>query len=501
MDANDACFGANNYFAPLRRATQLASMLQDMSLQSLSLRRRGLADHDAQAIGEALSSNSWLQSLDLSYMSVSPSAHGFQALVESLAEALEKNNSLLCLDLSNNYLGDRLGARLLHALARNRGLLAVSMSSNQLGNLAASALACTLEANSTVRELDLSHNNFGNASGELIAGALASNAGVRSLNLSYNNFGHYAACALWQALQRNTVLETLNIAINRIGEGVAGVYGNFHHGHAMQYGGIQHMHSMQTTNTSASRMMYEAFGTNSTLKCLNLSSNRMGEEDIYAVAQGLCINSTIESLELSYNCIPETVAAHLGHALTLNNTLQKLNLCYSYLGYRGLGALLFPSCAYNDDSDAEHDMDVDRLMELQGSLVLAGEGHAQNAGHSGDRDGYNNEHRDASHALAFRGHDHVVDRDSDSDSDLDRDMASMGTTHHIDHNEHSQHDRLSRNITLRPYMSYNTCLQHLNIAFNNIGREGAHLVAHGLLKVTCGLTSLDLSSNNLGKLG
>jgi Ran GTPase-activating protein (RanGAP) involved in mRNA processing and transport len=456
------------------RICRLVSMLEDMSLQSLNLKRNNLVEGDVQAIGTALLGNTWLQSLDMSYLTVSSSLHSFQGAAETLAQALEKNHSLLYLDISNNYLGDQAGARIFQALAMNRALQGLSMSSNQLGKHAACALADTLAVNDTVQDLDLSHNNFCNLAGEMIANALASNAGVQSLNLSYNSLGHHAARAMWQALKRNSTIQTLNLAINRMGEDIpqhqAATYFNHFD---------EHDNTFSINTDSASAVIYDAFCANGTLLGLNLSSNGLSEYAICAIAQGLVMNSCLTSLELSYNCVQETAAAMIGHALTCNNTLQNINLSYTYLGYSGVCALLFPG--------------VSGIVCIQDIAIHTRHEHD----HDRDRD------RDQYDDIAAAAGEDVYMRQNTSD-EIQINLMQTGT----DINNHDSAAAAGHGYTrrilypegaiLQACMCSNTSVRCLNLSFNNIGFDGACIVADGLLRVNHVLTSLDLSSNNLG---
>jgi hypothetical protein len=178
----------------------------------------------------------------------------------------------------------------------------------------------------------------------------------------------------------------------------------------------------------------------------------------------------LTSLELSYNCVHETAAAMIGHALTCNNVLQKLNLSYTYLGYDGVCALLFPG--------------VSGIVCIKDVLI-----HAYRA-------------RDRDDNVAAASSEEVYMHRNTTDND---DVHLMHTATYINHSSMAAGHGFVRRMSypegamLHACMYSNTSLRSLNLSFNNIGFEGACVVADGLLRVNNSLTSLDLSSNTLGE--
>ena len=79
---------------------------------------------------------------------------------------------------------------------------------------------------------------------------------------------------------------------------------------------------------------------NSTLTCLELFSNYLGEIGGVRIGEGLALNSTLTFLDLYNNQLGESAGVKIGEALAVNSTLTRLELCSNSLGEvggRGIG--------------------------------------------------------------------------------------------------------------------------------------------------------------------
>jgi hypothetical protein len=174
--------------------TQLLEQLQqnNAGLTSLDLSSQSLTEQDIAQLAQALSTNTNLTSLDISYNRIG--AEG--------AKALSTNNSLTSLDVGWNEIGAE-GAK---ALSTNTCLTSLDVSRNQIGAEGAKALS----TNTRLTSLDIGCNQIG-AEG---AKALSTNTRLTSLDVSVNQIGDIGA----KAFSTNTHLTSLDASDNQIGD-------------------------------------------------------------------------------------------------------------------------------------------------------------------------------------------------------------------------------------------------------------------------------------------
>jgi Ran GTPase-activating protein (RanGAP) involved in mRNA processing and transport len=237
--------------------TLFRSLLQNTSVQELSLRHSQICRRGAEAISyffqthpnleevrfvdcqfiddslrqicQGLKSNRSLQRLYL----VNTEA-GVQG-AEHIADLLEESSSLRELYLCENELGDEgvtiicrgvlasTSLRLIDlrsngitaaaalsiqgVVARSQFLLSLGLGNNELGNNGAAAIARGLQGlNCVVQKLDLSENKIEKAGGRAIASILHLNKSLNDLNLSFNPIGDEGAGFIASALRRNLTL-------------------------------------------------------------------------------------------------------------------------------------------------------------------------------------------------------------------------------------------------------------------------------------------------------
>jgi hypothetical protein len=79
--------------------------------------------------------------------------------------------------------------------------------------------------------------------------------------------------------------------------------------------------------------------SNTTLRCLFLNRNKVGDVGGAALADGLTGNSSLTDLRLQHNHVGETTAFAFGNMLQRNSTLTVLSLDDNTIGYQGALAL------------------------------------------------------------------------------------------------------------------------------------------------------------------
>jgi len=139
-----------------------------------------------------------------------------------LAQALEKNESCVALDLSRKRLSDQDGIAIGGMLEKNRFLQKLELEGNNLGIKAATAFANALCSNQILRSLNLDGNNLtqsgADQSGVIsLAEALGKNGTLRVLLLPKNHITAQCGDFFCSALESNQTLTLLDLSGNELG--------------------------------------------------------------------------------------------------------------------------------------------------------------------------------------------------------------------------------------------------------------------------------------------
>jgi hypothetical protein len=174
------------------------------------------------------------------------------------------------------------------ALETNNTMEEIILSENNIGDIGAQAIATALETNKTLRMLNLEGNNIGDIGAQAIATALLINNTLRTLNLEGNHIGHVGAQALATVLLKNPIprrnLHELNLSTNNIGD-------------------------------IGAQAIATALETNKTLHLLTLAGNNIGDIGAQAIATALLTNDALYELDLSQNHIGDVGSQALTKSL------------------------------------------------------------------------------------------------------------------------------------------------------------------------------------------
>lgn len=132
-----------------------------------------------------------------------------------MAQRLARNEPLQHLDLTSTSISDDGAEAIFEALRTNTTLTELVLAENTLTSksLRAAAQVLTLH-NSTLRHLDLTCTEVGNDGARVLAGILMLNTSLRTLTLRDAQIGDEGATALSKALRHNTTLEMLDLEQN-----------------------------------------------------------------------------------------------------------------------------------------------------------------------------------------------------------------------------------------------------------------------------------------------
>ena len=226
-------------------AHHLSAALTKIScrLKTLNLHNNRLEDEGAWRLAQALDHNKTLTCLDLGRNNlvtetvtqprtdtalpspfatrpeaISTASRGGSSdrpamrLIRRLAEALEKNSSLLDLSLYRNFIGATAGRHLAEALgSKYAAASAVSTSGAMQGRG-----GCQYVGNKTLMTLNLYGNDLGDRGAEALAMALRVNATLTHVHLGGNEITCKGCVKIGQALDWNNRLQRLYLTSNRI---------------------------------------------------------------------------------------------------------------------------------------------------------------------------------------------------------------------------------------------------------------------------------------------
>jgi hypothetical protein len=137
-----------------------------------------------------------------------------------LSKAMWSNDTITCLDLSSNDLGDHAGSYLARMLKRNNTLKKLELDNNNLGKLTCTAFSESLAVNNSLLYLSLDSNPLcsdadgGMAAFTSFAEALSVNKSLKSLNLWRIGAGVLGGAVLSRNVLKNSQLLFCDVSHN-----------------------------------------------------------------------------------------------------------------------------------------------------------------------------------------------------------------------------------------------------------------------------------------------
>ena len=214
-------------------------LVSNNTLTSLDLSQAIFESDVFHELAKAISTNSVLTHLYLgkNYPRDAPEGYDDVTGIQALAAALQKNKTLVSLDLNECYIKWDGGVAIAKMLKHNKGLTTLNLRENDIGLEGGRAIAEMLEQhNKGLTTLNLGENYIGLGGGRAIAEMLKHNKGLTTLNLSGNALcgidrmgrGQYDATGInvmASALtdENNTTLTHLDLSFNHLcGNNLAG---------------------------------------------------------------------------------------------------------------------------------------------------------------------------------------------------------------------------------------------------------------------------------------
>jgi len=348
------------------------SLIQNNTLQELSIAGTGITKNGFKMIINALRLNTTLLSLDVSCNSCLGEAIGISSYLKNnttlkelylkstffggcqidvMMKVLSVNTALQKLVISNNYIGDVGAAAISRCLKHNNSLKILHVSGCFISNVGIKdiAEALKIKANIALQKLDISWNGpMTNDSLEQFDTCLKDNHTLKKLDLSNLQI---TSEGIQQIIQSGMTLKQLNISNNKFNNEVLTticdslksstttikkfcISNVTTAGIKMLIEALSSNHSLQKLDISANNFSDDGADaisaylskSTTTLLELNISCNNIKTFGVKKIVEALKNNSTLRKLDISCNPLSDDGAAHFGDFLKENNTLIKLDL-------------------------------------------------------------------------------------------------------------------------------------------------------------------------------
>ncbi|XP_066537041.1 NACHT, LRR and PYD domains-containing protein 12-like isoform X2 [Hoplias malabaricus] len=315
----------------------LGTALQsENSLKELDLSNNCLRDSGVEHLSGGLKSPLCkLEILRLALCSVTNKS------CKSLGSALQSVNSLKELDLSNNDLQDS-GVELLSAALKSPlcKLETLRLALCKLGDTSCEYLSSVLQSENSLKELDLSKNKLQDSGVELLSAALNSPlCKLETLRLALCKLGARACEALGSVLQSMNSLKELDLSNNDLQDSGVELLS------AALKSPLCKLETLRLASSNLVATSCEALGSalqsDSSLKELDLSDNNLQDSGVELLSAGLksplC---KLETLRLSGCMNTDEGCSSLASALKSNPShLRELDLSYNNPGGSGVELL------------------------------------------------------------------------------------------------------------------------------------------------------------------
>lgn len=319
-------------------ARAIVQLLQkNTSVVSMDLSWNGLTAETAKSFSVSLAKNSTLRSLNLSSNSIDVDG------AKALAEGLKQNKGLATLKMSWNQLLDD-GARYLALALTPYAATAAGISSSSSGTSSESSIGARRATLSSATSSASSSHNTMYASSSLGSfqsssgpsnAPYFSNASLTSLELACNSIRDDGAKALFAAVRANPTLLDLNLEWNEISDD------SLRHSLTplIQSNCVRSilLVSNDQLGSDTAKSIASSMHGNSSLQALSLSG-KFGDSGCKSIASALTRHHLVE-LRLNKCKMGDTGVQYLCTALMTNKYLQSLNLSSNKIGNDGAKAI------------------------------------------------------------------------------------------------------------------------------------------------------------------
>ena len=333
------------------------------ALQRLDLSNNTLSDDGAVTISDGLKSNNTLLKLNISYNNITYKG------TKNITESIQVNTTLKNLDLSHNILSDD-GATVISGFLKCKNcLLELNISHNAITDKGTKEIAEAIEINSTLQNIDISRNHISVEGLVYFMEAVKNNCTLQEIDITHNNVTKSGFTSIKQCIENLQPIQIYaswneiswskkykeHVLMSRIPS--SGAPDNieddvwsykdrdlslfmFFSDCLKEDDTLQELNmSWNKITNEEARMIGEAIKVNKTLQILDISVNSISDDGAAAISDGLKCNISLQELDMSYNKITNEGAKMIGEAIKVNKTLQKLGLRHNSISDDGVAAI------------------------------------------------------------------------------------------------------------------------------------------------------------------
>jgi len=264
----------------------------------------------------------------------------------TITSSLQANSSLHKLVIIDNRIGNGGVTALANVLKKNSSLQELTLAKVNLGREGVVEIVNVLRENpfSALTTICLAHARFGSGGFAALADMLSDNKQIVQLNLCHTGMKADSLRGLASAILVNTILTALDISYNKVGvsefrqvdaSGFQGLIGAIKINSTLEMLSLSHtlLHMPETG------LLMEALATNRSLKCLDLSGNRDGDDGMERIARMLTINPVLDSISLQNMSGTDAGIGALARVLKTSTSLTQLDLHHNNIGTDGAAYL------------------------------------------------------------------------------------------------------------------------------------------------------------------
>ncbi|XP_053513525.1 leucine-rich repeat-containing protein 34 isoform X3 [Artibeus jamaicensis] len=244
------------------------------------------------------------------------------------------------LDVRYNLISDVGAYYAARLLQKQHSLIYLNLMFNDIGPKGGELIAKALHKNTTLKYLRMTGNKVENEGGMFFAAMLQINLSLEKLDLGDCDLGMQSVIAFSTALTQNQTIKGINL--NR-----PILYGEqeestVHLGHMLKENHclVELYMSKHDVRNSGLKQLSDALYLNKSLRYLDISCNKITRDGIISLADVLKSNTTLEVIDLSFNRIENVGAQKLSETLASHNrSLKALSVVSNSIEGEGLVAL------------------------------------------------------------------------------------------------------------------------------------------------------------------
>ena len=333
-------------------------LMNNSTLTELNLSNNNITDEGAKRLAEAIKVNTTLQELNISMNKITDEG------AKRLAEAIQINTTLQELNISMNKITDEGVKRLAEAIQINTTLQELNISMNKITDEGAKKLAEAIQINTTLQELNISKNWISKEEVMRIVEACTINRTLHKLVCTHNNLSKSGLAAINEYIRKENALQVFDASWNSViassrcrSQLVIPTFQSLRwsldswENNLFDYNkqvwfvndSIWKNIPCRFTHDSLLELKFPSYSIMpnvqvdimqgvmqvDTLQKLDISYNRISDDEVIAFSECLKTNTTLIELNMSYNDITCKGASVIAEAIQLNTTLQKLNISYN----------------------------------------------------------------------------------------------------------------------------------------------------------------------------